>query len=52
MDNKKIEKMIAKAALGAAFAFLIGIVYTQGQHAEEDLDDYYLKQHNVPKKFF
>lgn len=52
MKNKKIEKLLVKGALGGLFAFLIGVVYTQGQHAEEDLNEHYEKNHGVPKKLF
>lgn len=50
VKNKKLEKLLVKAAASAVFAALIGIVYRQGREAEDDLDTYYENAHGVSKK--
>lgn len=50
--NKKLEKILVKAAIGVPFAVALGVTYRTGKDAEETVDDYYEKKHGVNPKIW
>jgi len=52
VQNKKLEKLLVKGAIGGCITFLLGLTYKFGQQLDADIDEKYEKEHGVPKTLF
>lgn len=52
MKNKKIEKILVKAGVGAAITFALGMIYKIGEQTSDRIDEKYEREHDVPKKLW